>query len=387
MKKESSFLKGNLQQYGMIMALGLIILLFQILTNGVLLRPLNITNLVLQNGYILILAIGMLPVIITGRIDLSVGSVVAFTGAVSAIMIVNYETPFVVTLIVVLLIGALIGAWQGFWTAYVGIPAFITTLAGMLIFRGLTIAVLSGRSIGPFTSTFRAISTNFIPDIFHGSTMNITALLFGVIMGICYVMFKLNSRAKTKRYGFHQSPTLVFVLQQAFIFAGIMIIAYFFAAYNGIPYLFILLVILILIYAFITSKTVIGRRIYAIGGNEPASRLSGINTKSIIFMTNVNMGLLAAVAGIVFAARLNAGTPKAGNSFELDAIAACFIGGASVTGGTGTIGGALLGTLIMGVMNNGMSIIGISVDIQQAVKGLVILFAVAIDFAMKNRRK
>jgi putative multiple sugar transport system permease protein len=387
LKKESSFIKGNMQQYGMIMALGLIILLFQVLTNGVLLRPLNITNLVLQNGYILILAIGMLPVIITGRIDLSVGSIVAFTGAVAAIMIVNYEAPFIVTLIVVLLIGALIGAWQGFWTAYVGIPAFITTLAGMLIFRGLTIAVLSGRSIGPFTPTFRAISTNFIPDFLKGSSLNLTALVFGLIMGICYVLVKLNSRAKTRKYGFHQSPTWLFAIQQAFIFAGIMIIAYFFAAYNGIPYLFILLVVLILINAFITSNTVIGRRIYAIGGNESASKLSGINTKSIIFLTNINMGLLAAVAGIVFAARLNAGTPKAGNSFELDAIAACFIGGASVTGGTGTIGGALLGTLIMGVMNNGMSIIGISVDIQQAVKGLVILFAVAIDFIMKSRRK
>ncbi|NCB02495.1 MAG: sugar ABC transporter permease [Spirochaetia bacterium] len=387
MKTESKVFKGNMQQYGMIMALGAIILLFQILTGGVLLRPLNVTNIVLQNGYILILAIGMLPVIITGRIDLSVGSIVAFTGAIAAIMIVNLQAPFIVTLIVVLLIGALIGAWQGFWTAYVGIPAFITTLAGMLIFRGLTIAVLSGRSIGPFTSTFRAISTNFIPDFFKGSSLNITALVFGVVMGVCFVLVKLNSRAKTKKYGFSQTPTWLFIVQLSFIFAGIMIIAYFFAAYNGIPYLFVLLVLLIIIYAFVTSNTVIGRRIYAIGGNEPASRLSGINTKAIIFITNVNMGLLAAVAGIVFAARLNAGTPKAGNSFELDAIAACFIGGASVTGGTGTIGGALLGTLIMGVMNNGMSIIGVSVDIQQAIKGLVILFAVAIDFVMKSRRK
>lgn len=387
MKLGSKLLKGNMRQYGMIMALGLIILLFQILTNGILLRPLNITNLVLQNGYILILAIGMLPVIITGRIDLSVGSVAAFTGAVAAIMIVNYQAPFVVTLIAVLLIGALIGAWQGFWTAYVGIPAFITTLAGMLIFRGLTIAVLSGRSIGPFTSEFRAISTNFIPDIFKGTNLNITALLFGIIMGVGLILVRINSRNKTKKYGFSQAPLWLFIVQQAFIFAGIMIIAYFFAAYNGIPYLFVLLVVLIIVYAFITSNTVIGRRIYAIGGNEPASRLSGINTKGIIFLTNVNMGLLAAVAGIVFAARLNAGTPKAGVSFELDAIAACFIGGASVTGGTGTIGGALLGTLIMGVMNNGMSIVGVSVDIQQAIKGLVILFAVAIDFMLKNRRK
>ncbi len=378
--------RGNVRQYGMVIALGMIIILFQILTNGVLLKPLNITNLVLQNGYILILAIGMLPVIITGRIDLSVGSIVAFTGAIAAIMIVNLEAPFIVTLFVCLLIGALIGAWQGFWTAFIGIPAFITTLAGMLIFRGLTIAILEGRSIGPFTSTFRAISTNFIPDYFGGGALNITSLVFGLVIGIVLIWNSIRTRRNTRKYGFEVIPLWMFIVKQAFFFSGVMILAYFFAAYNGIPFLFILLVVLIVIYAFITGNTVIGRRIYAIGGNEPASKLSGINTKMIIFITNVNMGFLAAIAGIVFAARLNAGTPKAGNSFELDAIAACFIGGASVTGGTGTIAGALLGTLIMGVMNNGMSIVGISVDIQQAIKGLVILFAVAIDFILKNRR-
>lgn len=380
-------LKGNMRQYGMIGALGLIVLLFQVWTGGILLKPLNITNLILQNGYVLILAIGMLPIIITGRIDLSVGSIVAFVGAIAAIMIVNLQLPLVVTIIICLLTGALIGAWHGFWTAYVGIPAFITTLSGMLIFRGLTIAVLDGRSIGPFYASFRAISTSFVPDILKGGGVNLTALLIGLLLSIYLVVKELKTRKDRISYSFEVLPLWFFAIKVAIICGGIMLLSYFLASYNGIPTLLILLTVLILFYSFITNSTVIGRRIYALGGNEAAARLSGIDTRRMVFLTNINMGLLAAVAGIVFAARLNAGTPKAGTGFELDAIAACFIGGASVSGGTGTIVGAVLGTLIMGVMNNGMSIVGISVDYQQAIKGLVILFAVAIDLVLKKKQK
>lgn len=387
MERMLKLFKGNLRQYGMIIALGLITLLFQALTKGILLKPLNVTNLILQNGYVLILAIGMLPIIITGRIDLSVGSIVAFVGALAAIMIVNYKVPLLPALAVCVTVGALIGAWHGFWTAYVGIPAFITTLSGMLIFRGLTIAVLDGKSIGPFYASFRAISTSFIPDIFGSGPLNLTALAVGSLLCAFLVGRETAQRMEKKRYGFDILPFWLFVLKQAFLCSALMMLAYFMAAYNGIPALLVLLVFLIVFYSFVTNKTVIGRRIYALGGNEAAARLSGINTRRIVFFTNVNMGILAAVAGIVFAARLNAGTPKAGTGFELDAIAACFIGGASVSGGTGTIAGAVLGTLIMGVMNNGMSILGVSVDYQQAIKGLVILFAVAVDIVLKNKRK
>jgi len=379
--------KGNVRQYGMIIALGLITLLFQVLTNGILLKPLNVTNLILQNGYVLILAIGMLPIIITGRIDLSVGSIVAFVGALAAIMMVNYKIPLLPTLAVSIAVGALIGAWHGFWTAYIGIPAFITTLSGMLIFRGLTIAVLDGKSIGPFYASFRAISNSFIPDMLGEGTLNLTALAVGALLSAYMVGREIVQRLEKKRYGFEILPVWFFVFRQVFLSAALMMLAYFMAAYNGIPALLVLLVFLIIFYSFITENTVIGRRIYALGGNEAAARLSGINTRRIVFLTNVNMGVLAAIAGIVFAARLNAGTPKAGTGFELDAIAACFIGGASVSGGTGTIVGAVLGTLIMGVMNNGMSIFGVSVDYQQAIKGLVILFAVAVDIILKNKRK
>lgn len=387
MNRIMMLLKGNMRQYGMIGALALIVLLFQILTQGILLKPLNVTNLILQNGYVLILAIGMLPIIITGRIDLSVGSIVAFVGAIAAILVVNYKMPLIPTILISLVTGALIGAWQGFWTAYIGIPAFITTLSGMLIFRGLTIAVLDGRSIGPFYASFRAISTSFVPDFFREGGLNLTALLTGGVLVAYLVIREAGLRRERKRYEFTVLPVWFFLVKLAGMGGGVMLLAYFMAAYNGIPTLLVLLAVLIIFYSFITNSTVIGRRIYALGGNEAAARLSGIDTKRIVFLTNINMGVLAAIAGIVFAARLNAGTPKAGTGFELDAIAACFIGGASVTGGTGTIVGAVLGTLIMGVMNNGMSIIGVSVDYQQAIKGLVILFAVAIDLLLKNRQK
>jgi putative multiple sugar transport system permease protein len=386
MNKILGSLKQHGKQYGMVLALASIVILFQIWTNGILLRPLNIANLILQNGYVLILAIGMLFIIITGRIDLSVGSTVAFVGAITALLMVNYDLGVIPTVLIGLLIGAAIGAWQGLWTAYVGVPAFITSLAGMLIFRGLTIAVLEGRSIGPLDPNFRAISNSFVPDFFENPTINVTALLIGVVLCAYVVVKDIVRRRETRRHGFSTVSFSFFVARNLASCIGIMALSYLLAAYNGIPTLLILLVALVFIYSFVTNRTVVGRRIYALGGNEAAAQLSGVDTKKLVFFTNVNLGVLAAIAGIVFTARLNAGTPKAGTGFELDAIAACFIGGASVSGGTGTIVGALLGTFIMGVMNNGMSIVGISVDYQQAIKGLVILFAVAVDMLLKNQK-
>ena len=388
----SNTLKENFRQYGMAFVLVLIIMLFQMLTKGRLLMPLNVTNLILQNGYVLILAIGMLPVIITGRIDLAVGSVVAFIGAIAAIMIVTMKIGFVPTLLTCLIISALIGSWNGFWIAVVNVPAFITTLASMLIFRGLTIAFLNGRSIGPFTDEFRAISSKFVPDflgnLFHiGKKQNLTALVAGLLLCAFFVVKEIRSRKSTKKYGFSTLPLSFGLIKLVIICVAIMAFFYTLGAYEGIPYLLLLLFVLVMLYSFIMNRTVIGRRIYALGSNETAARLSGINTTKLVFLTNINIGVLAAIAGIVFAARLNAGTPKAGSGFELDAIAACFIGGASVYGGTGVISGAILGTLIMGVMNNGMSILGISADYQQAIKGIVILFAVASDILAKNRQK
>lgn len=380
-----SLLRNNMRQYSMIIALVFIMVLFEILTNGLLLKPLNITNLILQNSYILVLAVGMVLVIITGHIDLSVGSVAAFVGAVAAILMVNYEMPMFVAVIVSLLVGALIGAWQGFWIAYVKIPAFIVTLAGMLLFRGLTMIVLEGKSIAPFPESFQKISSGFIPDIGGSSSLHLLTIIIGIVLSVIIIITQLRARSTQVKYQFDVQPKGLFILKLIGMVAVLNVFTYVLAAYEGIPNILIILAILIVLYTFITNKTKAGRHVYAIGGNEKAAQLSGIKTKRMTFWVFVNMGVLSALSGLLFAARLNAATPKAGNLFELDAIAACFIGGASAYGGIGTVPGAIIGGLVMGIMNNGMSLLGLGVDWQQGIKGLVLLAAVAFDIYNKNK--
>lgn len=375
-------LKNNMRQYSMIFALIIIMMLFQVLTSGLLLQPLNITNLILQNSYILILAIGMMLVIITGHIDLSVGSIAAFVGAISAILMVNYEMSTFGAVVISLLIGALIGAWQGFWVAYVKIPAFIVTLAGMLLFRGLTMIVLEGKSIAPFPEAFQKISSGFIPD---GSAANVVTLSIGVVLSVVLVISQLRTRRTQIKFRFDVQPKGMFILKLVSMIVLLNVFTYVLASYEGIPNVLILLGILIVVYTYVMKKTKAGRHIYAIGGNEKAAQLSGIKTKQMTFWVFVNMGVLSALSGLIFAARLNAATPKAGNLFELDAIAACFIGGASAYGGIGTVPGAIIGGLVMGIMNNGMSLLGLGIDWQQGIKGLVLLAAVAFDIYNKNK--
>ncbi|MDW2876579.1 multiple monosaccharide ABC transporter permease [Cytobacillus sp. T106] len=382
-----SLIKSNVRQYGMFFALVLIMLLFQVLTDGILLRPLNITNLILQNSYILVLAIGMVLVIITGHIDLSVGSIAAFVGAISAILIIDLNVPTYLAVFLSLVLGALIGAWQGFWIAYVKIPAFIVTLAGMLLFRGLTMLVLKGQSLAPFPESFQAMSSGFIPDVIGGenAALHIFTLVIGAVLSIVFVLFELRNRKNQMKYSFEISSNGLFFAKLTGFVILINVFTYVLATYEGVPTILVILFALVLLYSFIMKKTVIGRHVYAIGGNEKAAGLSGIKTKKVTFLVFVNMGVLSALSGLIFAARLNAATPKAGNLFELDAIAACFIGGASAYGGIGTVGGAIVGGLVMGVMNNGMSILGLGIDWQQAIKGLVLLAAVAFDIYNKNK--
>jgi putative multiple sugar transport system permease protein len=327
----------------------------------------------------------MLLVIVSGNIDLSVGSVAAFIGAVSATLMITYEMPFMIAVIISLLIGALIGAWQGFWIAYVRIPAFIVTLGGMLIFRGLTMVTLKGMSLAPFPLDFQKISSGFIPDFFGGTSGHITTYVVGIIFSIVYIIFELSNRKAQRRYNFEVMSQGLLIAKIAAIVGAINLFTYALAQYKGIPNVLILLFGLVIIYTFVTNKTVAGRHIYALGGNEKAAKLSGIKTKRVTFWVYVNMGVLAALSGLVFAARLNAATPKAGGNFELDAIAAAFIGGASSTGGIGTVMGAIIGGLVMGVMNNGMSLIGLGIDWQQAIKGLVLLLAVGFDIYTKSK--
>ncbi|VBB07014.1 abc transporter permease [Lucifera butyrica] len=378
--------KNNIREYGMVIALVSIMLFFEIVSNGTLLMPLNVTNLIQQNSYILILAIGMLLVIVAFQIDLSVGSVTAFIGALSAILMVEHHMGVVAGVTLSLLLGALVGAWQGYWTAYFKIPGFIVTLAGMLLFRGLTMTVLGGQSMGPFPVSFQKISSGFVPDYFHGAHLHITTLMIGIILTVIFIYFELSNRRAKQKYNFDVIPLPLMLAKIAIIALAINGFTYILALYKGIPNVLILLSVLIVFYTFITTKTILGRHIYAVGGNEKAARLSGVKTQRIIFWVFVNMGVLAALSGLVFAARLNAATPKAGTGFELDAIAACFIGGASTAGGIGTITGAVIGGLVMGVMNNGMSLIGVSIDMQQTIKGLVLLLAVAFDIYTKNKQ-
>jgi putative multiple sugar transport system permease protein len=379
-------LKNNLREYGMLLSLFAIMMFFEVVTNGTLLRPLNLTNLVLQNSYIVIMALGMLLVIVTGHIDLSVGSVAGFIGAVAAVLIVKSGMHYIPATLICLALGALIGAAQGYWVAYFKIPSFIVTLAGMLVFKGLALAILAGQSVGPFPAEFQKLASGFIPELIPDAGQPYpTSLAIGAALALLIVWQNLRSRARQKSHGIEVEPYGFFLVKNLVFFGVIVYFAYLIASHRGLPNVLVIMTALVAIYGFVTRRTTIGRQIYAVGGSEKAAKLSGIKTERLTFLTFVNMGVLAALAGLVFAARLNTATPKAGLGFELDVIAACFIGGASAYGGVGRVGGAVIGALIMGVMNNGMSILGIGIDYQQVIKGLVLLGAVCLDVYNQRR--
>ena len=389
MKTLSTLFRNNIREYGMLIALLAIMVFFQFQTGGILFKPVNITNLVLQNSYVITMALGMLLIIVSGWIDLSVGSVVAVVGALAGVLMVRYHFDWMLTVLISIAVGAAIGAFQGYWVAYLKIPAFIVTLAGMLIFRGLTFILLQGESVGPFPRGFQNISSGFIPDIFNGSLngkpFHITTILIGVILSIILIIIDFRARQTQKKYGFEVTPFYFFVAKNILITAAAMGLCYLMASYKGLPNVLVLLFVLITGYAFVTTQTIIGRRIFAMGGNEKAARLSGVNTSRLLFTTFVNMGVLAALAGLIVAARLNSSTPNAGDGMELDVIAACFIGGASASGGIGTVIGAVVGAFLVGVLNNGMSIMGLGIDWQKVVKGLVLLAAVLFDVYNKKK--
>ena len=379
------FIKHNLRDYGMLLSLIVIMVFFQFTTNGTLFQPLNLTNLVLQNSYIIVMALGMLLVIVAGHIDLSVGSVCGFIGAVAAVLMVEYKMHFVPATLICLVLGGIIGAAQGYWVAFYKIPSFIVTLAGMLVFKGLALAVLQGQSVGPFPEEFQLLSTGFIPDPFDGESIRILSFVAGLLLALALLVTQVRARAERARHGMGNEPKALFITMNLVFVALIAGFSYLLSSYKGLPNVLIVMLVLMLVYDFVTTRTTLGRRVYALGGNEKAARLSGIKTERLTFYTFINMGVLAALAGLIFAARLNTATPKAGVGFELDVIAACFIGGASATGGVGKVLGAVIGAFIMGVMNNGMSIMGIGIDYQQVIKGLVLLAAVCVDVYNKNK--
>jgi putative multiple sugar transport system permease protein len=404
-----SALVTNLRDYGLVLALIAIMVFFQFTTSGTLFKPVNLANLVQQNSFIIVMALGMLLVIVSGHIDLSVGSVAGFIGALAAMMMVIwplgfFSNPLVVS-ILCLVVGGLIGAAQGYWIAYHRIPSFIVTLAGMLIFRGICQALLGGgSSVGPLPAGFKALSSGFIPDVIgtltlipptvnaagktivgSGLSLHMTTVAIGIIGVLAYFYFGLMGRRTRERHGYQAEPFALFAVKTAVISALALFLIYSFATYKGLPIVLVVMALLISLFVFVTKKTTVGRRVYAMGGNAKAAQLSGIKTERLTLLVFVNMGVLSALGGLIIAARLGQAVPAAGLGSELDVIAAVFIGGASAMGGVGQVVGSVVGGFIMGVMNNGMSIMGVNVDWQQVVKGFVLLGAVIFDVYNKNK--
>ncbi|MFJ7177391.1 multiple monosaccharide ABC transporter permease [Streptomyces massasporeus] len=378
-------MRRNMRQYGMLIALGLIVALFAVWTDGDLLLPRNVSNLVLQNSYILILAMGMMLVIIAGHIDLSVGSLTAFIGSMAAVFMVRNDLPWPVAVILCLAVGALAGAIQGFFIAYGGIPSFIVTLAGMLIWRGLTEIFLEGQTLGPFPRGLQKMANGFLPEVGPNTNYHNLTLLLGFAL-IAFVVFQeVRDRRRQQQFSLDVPPTSLFLLKLVALGAAILTLTMLLASYKGTPIVLLVLGVLLVGFGYVMRNAIIGRHIYAIGGNLPAAKLSGVKDKKVTFLVFLNMGMLAALAGLVFAARFNAASPKAGLNFELEAIAASFIGGASMSGGVGTVLGAIIGGLVLGVLNNGMNLVGIGTDWQQVIKGMVLLAAVGFD--VWNKRK
>ena len=379
--------KELFKKYTMVLILVLVVIIFTIGTKGRMLLPANINNLIAQNAYVFVLATGMLLCILTGgNIDLSVGSVVCFVGAVGGSMMVNAKLPIWLAMIAMVIVGLLIGAWQGFWIAYMKIPPFITTLAGMLVFRGLANVILNGLTLAPMPSSYLNLFNSYIPDLFHVENFNLTCMLIGIVVSVLYAILAIKGRATKVRKGYQVESFSSMIVRVVIVDLAILAFVFKLAQYKGIPVVLIWVAVVIMIYNYITSKTTIGRHFYAVGGNEKAASLSGVDTKKVFFTAYINMAFLAAIAGMITIARLNSANPTAGTNYEMDAIGSCFIGGASAYGGIGTVPGVIVGAILMGVINLGMNIMGVDANYQKVVKGLVLLAAVIFDIVTKKKK-
>lgn len=388
MQRVKSFLKENT----MLIALIVAVILFQILITasgkGSFLKPQNISNIISQNSYVVILATGMLLCILTGgNIDLSIGAVVALTGAVAGTLMINMHVNVYLTIVICLLVGTGIGAIQAYCIAYIGIPPFIVTLGGMLLWRGIAQVILHGLTLAPYPPEYLRYFTSFLPKTDNNAFLLAITMVVAAIICIAIITLMITGRAKKVRKGYTvvSMPTLLAKL--IVISAVILYFAYLLGNYKGYPVVLILVAIVVLAYAYFTTNTVPGRYLYAMGGNAKATRLSGVNTKKMMFFAYTNMGFLCAIAALVCIARFNSSAPSLGDMYELDAIGSCFIGGASAYGGTGTVGGSVIGAIFMGVMNNGMSILGVDANWQKAVKGFIVVAAVALDVVTKRKVK
>lgn len=379
-------IKGILKKYTMVLVLILVFILFSIGTGGKMLLPANVNNLIAQNAYVFVLATGMLLCILTGgNIDLSVGSVVCFVGAIGGTLMVNQKVPALIAIVVMLAVGLVIGAWQGYWIAFKRIPPFIVTLAGMFVFRGLSNVILNGLTLAPMPNSYLNLFNTYVPDIFGGNGFNITCMLVGILSCIIYTVLQIKSRNDRSKKGYQMEPVGNMIGKTVVICIAILAFSFKLSQHKGIPTVLIWVVVTVLIYSYITSKTTTGRYFYAVGGNEKATKLSGINTNMVYFKAYLNMAFLASVAGMITIARLNSANPTAGTNYEMDAIGSCFIGGASAYGGIGTVPGVIIGATLMGVINLGMNIMGVDANYQKVVKGLVLLAAVIFDVSTKKK--
>ena len=379
----------SLKEYGMIIALVVIYAIFAFMSDFKNVSPMNVNNLIMQNSYVIVLALGMLLCCLTGNVDLSVGSVVAFSGAIAAIMVVDYQMAIPLAILAAIGIGLLVGVWQGFFISKLGVAPFIVTLANMLVFRGLALVVLNGQTKGPLPQEFTQIGAGYMPQFFTtigGTKFELLALTAGILLSALIIFMEIRSRRNKAKNGFEVPSLGASVFKVGVSVAIVNFFTVKLAMYMGLPLVLMIVAVLVAFYAFLTNRTVPGRQIYAVGGNRKAAALSGIKVNNVMFWIYVNMGILAGLAGVILTARNASATPKAGDMFEMDAIAACYIGGTAVPGGEGTVTGAVVGALIMGVLNNGMSLLGWSVDVQRVVKGLVLLAAVAIDLHFKSKK-
>ena len=381
------------KKYTMIIVLIIVTAFFAWRTGGAILLPMNVSSLISQNAYVFILATGMLLCILTGgNIDLSVGSVVCFVGAIGAMLMVNMKMNMWLAILIMFAVGTLIGAFQGFWIAYVRIPPFIVTLAGMLAFRGLSNVVLDGMTVSikdctTFVNLFGGGADCYIPDFFGNGSLNMTCIFAGVLAAAIYIFIQIKGRMDKVKKGYEVESLTSTIVKMVIITVVILAFTYRLAQHKGNPSVLIWVLIVIMVYGYITSNTTVGRYFYAVGGNEKATKLSGINTNKVYFIAYTNMGFLAALAGMLTIARMTSAQPTYGQNYEMDAIGACFVGGASAYGGVGTVPGVIVGAVLMGVINLGMSIMGVDANYQKVVKGLVLLAAVIFDVVTKKQDK
>lgn len=388
LKEAKQLIKENIREYGMYIALAVIMLIFTITTDGLFISSRNISNLINQTGYIAVLAVGMTLIIVIKHIDLSVGFAAGFMGAVAAILLTRAGVPVIFTIIIVLAIGILIGLFNGFLVATMGIPAFVATLAGMLIFRGALLLITegSGTIVVP-NKAFNAIGNGFIPDIAHIEGIHLLTVIIGILTIFLYAWSAFNTRKNKLKYNFQVVSMNMFFVQLVFVSAIIAYITWILAGYNGLSWTVVIVIVVVAIYHYITTQTVLGRHIYAVGGNIEAAKLSGINVKKITYIVFASMSMLAALSGILFTSRLQSASTTAGTLFELDAIAAAYVGGVSADGGVGKVTGSIIGALVMSSLISGMNLMGVGISYQYIIRGAVLVIAVIFDVKTRNKSK